>query len=363
MKMPEGLFLRYIGWRFLIRFIGFLAFFVILLQMLDLLNKSQDILAAEGAGWRSVFEYARLQAPQIASQFTPFAALLAVVVTLSTLSLSNEITVMRAAGMSVHRVLFPIGCGCALIAFAHFIFQETVVIGSSEKLAYWEANDYAVDLPPDIGTRTNLRLAHNNEFIYAGSAARASDGVWLNNLTISRLTPDGLIDGQTEARAARYEAGRWRLFDVRSFDVDTLEITRQASADWPTGIDPDHLFALTVDPDRTPLAELWRQVEQLREDGADARAATTSFLSRFSKPLATLVMPLLGALAGFGVGRQGNQLQRAVTGAALGFSYFIGENMMLALGKLGVVPAMLGAFFPFALFMVVGFAILLAMES
>jgi lipopolysaccharide export system permease protein len=79
--------------------------------------------------------------------------------------------------------------------------------------------------------------------------------------------------------------------------------------------------------------------------------------------MATLLMPLLGAIAGFGVSRQGNQLIRAIAGAGLGFGYFVVENLMLAIGKLGVVPPMLGAFFPFALFIVVGFAILLAMES
>jgi lipopolysaccharide export system permease protein len=79
--------------------------------------------------------------------------------------------------------------------------------------------------------------------------------------------------------------------------------------------------------------------------------------------MATLVMPLLGAIAGFGVARQGNQLVRASAGAALGFVYFVAENLMLAVGKLGVVPPMLGAFFPFAMFLIIGFAILLAMES
>lgn len=363
MKPAETVFIAYVGRQFVARFLGLLLFFVVVLQMLDLLNKSKDILAPEGAGWRSIVEYIWLRAPQIASQFAPFAALLSVVVTLSTLSLRNEITVMRASGMSVHRVLFPIGFVCGAVAFAHFVFHETIVVGSVEKLAYWEANDFAVGLPEDTGTRTNVRLSHENEFIHAGSAARVSDGVWLNNLTISRMTPAGLIDGETEARAARYQDGRWRLFDVRFFDVDTLEMQRAASLDWITGLDPELLFALSLNPDRTSIPELWRKIGQLREEGADARAATTSLLSRFSKPLATLVMPLLGAIAGFGVGRQGNQLQRAVVGAALGFSYFIAENMMLALGKLGAAPAMLGAFFPFALFMVVGFSILLAMEN
>lgn len=363
MKAIDGVFIRYVGRQFFVRFIGLLIFFVIVLQMLDLLNRSSDILLPAGADGSSLLEYVALKAPGIASQFTPFAALLAVVITLSTLSHTNEVTIMRAAGMSIHRVLLPIGAVCGLIAAAHFVFHETVVIRAAEKLAYWEANDYAPELPPDDGTRTNLRLAHDDEFIHAGSAARDGDSVWLNDVTINALTPAGLVDGEIAAGAARYENGEWRLFDVRSFSALNLEIVREASRPWPTTLNPEFLFALTLNPDRTSLVELVRKIDQLRADGANTRAATTSLLGRFSRPGATLVMPLLGAIAGFGIRRQRNQLQRAVTGAALGFSYFVAENMMLALGKLGVAPAMLGAFFPLALFMVVGFSIVLAMEN
>lgn len=358
----DSVFLRYVGRQFLVRFAGLLAFFVIVLQMLDLLNRSEDILSPDSAAWRSVLEYVLLRAPAIASQFTPFAALIAVVATLSMLSHSNEITVMRASGMSIHRVLFPIGIVCAAIATAHFYFHETVVVQSSERLAYWEANDYAADLPPDTGTRTNLRFAQENEFIHAGSAARVGDGVWLNNVTINPLTPAGLVAGETSANAAKYDGREWRLFDVRTFRGGGLA-ERAPSLVWETKLNPETLFALTLNPDRTGLFELLRKIEQQRRDGASTRAATTSFLGRFSRPASTLVMPLLGAIAGFGIRRQRNLLQRAVLGSTLGFSYFVGENMMLALGKLGVAPAMIGAFFPFALFMVVGFSILLAMES
>jgi len=362
MKTVDSVFLAYVGRQFFFRFIGLLAFFVILLQMLDLLNKSSDIMEPAGAGWHSVLEYISLRSPQIASQFAPFAALLAIVVTLSVMNMRSEITIMRAAGMSIHRVLFPIGIVCAASAVAHFVFHETLVVNASEELAYWEANDYAPNLPPDAGTRTDVRLAYENEFIHAGSAARVGADVWLNNVTINLLSPTGLIEGEMSARAARFQSGQWRLFDVRSFAVDALEVQREASRDWVTTLDPELLFALSVNPDRTSLPELWRKIGQLREDGADTRAATTSFLSRFSKPAAILVMPLLGAIAGFGVQRQGAQLQRAIIGASLGFSYFVAENMMLALGKLGVAPAMLGAFFPLSLYMVVGISILLAME-
>ena len=99
-----------------------------------------------------------------------------------------------------------------------------------------------------------------------------------------------------------------------------------------------------------------------------ARDLTFKTLSKRTKLrcvafMATLVMPLLGAIAGFGVHRQGVLLVRAITGSVIGFTYFVAENLSLALGKLGVIPAIIGAFFPLALFMVVGFAILLAMEN
>jgi len=363
MSAAQSIFIRYVGRQFLVRFIALLAFFVIVLQMLDLLNQSEKVMAPEGADWHSLVRYCLLRAPEIASQFAPFAALLSIVVTLSMLNISNEITVMRAAGMSVHRVLFPIGIVCGAIAAGHFVFHETIVIKSTETLAYWEANKFQIDLEPDTGTRADVRVAIDNEFVHVGSAARIDGGVYLKDVTISELTPEGLIAGAIEANAARFENGQWRLFNVRRFDVTTLKVERESALDWATSLNPELLFALSLNPDRTPLPELWGKIRQLRAEGAEARAPTTSMLARFSKPLATLVMPLLGAIAGFGVRRQGAQLQRAVLGSALGFSYFVGENMMLALGKLGVAPAMLGAFFPFALYMVVGFSILLAMEN
>lgn len=363
MKALDGVFIRYVGRLFAARFLGLLAFFVIILQMLDLLNRSEAIMAADGATTDSIIRYIGLRAPQIASQFTPFAALLAIVVTLSGLNLSSEIVIMRAAGMSVHRVLAPIGVACAIVALCHFLFHELVVVRASSHLAYWEANDFAVGLKEDAATRTDIRVTYEGEIVAAASAARTLSGVRLTDVVIYDLDPSGLVRSVTEAARAQHDGGGWRLFDVRDSSAPTADAPERASRVWETSLNPELLFALTLNPDRSSLPTILRQIGQLKRDGADARPATTSLLSRLSRPMATLVMPLLGAIAGFGVSRQGNQLVRASVGASLGFLYFVAENLMLAIGKLGVVPPMLGAFFPFAIFLIVGFALLLAMES
>lgn len=363
MKEIDGVFLRYVGKLFVTRFIGLLAFFVVVLQALDLLNRSEYIMAAEGATSDSIIKYILLRAPEIISQFTPFAALLAIVVTLSTLNLSSEIVIMRAAGMSIQRVLAPIGIVCFAIAIAHFAYNELVVVKGSERLAYWDANDFAVGLTHDQSTRTNIRVTHDREIVSAAAAARTSGGVRLTDVVIYDLDDGGLVRSITEAKSALFSDGAWRLFNVREAKDPTAAANEIQTRIWPTSLNPELLFALTLNPDRSSIPTIIRQIGQLRRDGADTGPAMTSMLGRFSKPMSTLLMPLLGAIAGFGVSRQGNQLFRATVGAALGFVYFVAENLMLAVGKLGVVPPVLGAFFPFALFVLVGFAIALAMES
>lgn len=353
----------YAGRMFLLRFLFLLALFVILLQMLDLLNRTDDLMAVEGSGVSSVFRYISLQAPQIVSQFTPFAALLAAVATLAGLTRTSEITVMRAAGLSVHRILFPVGAVSLLIALAHFVFNETVAVRAAGKLDYWVASGYALDPGPESETRTGVRIRFDDEFVTAASVARSGDSVLLTGVVIYGFDQEGLVARITSVGAARYADGVWHLYGVRELDALTLESGYGDRSVWETDLVPEFLFALDPEPDRTSLATLVSRAGQPDREKTASGVLMTSLLGRFSRPAATLVMPLLGAIAGFGVQRHGMLLVRATGGAALGFLYFVVENLALALGKLGVLPAFLGAFFPLALFMVVGYAILLAMEN
>ncbi len=362
-RQPTGVFVQYVGRMFATRFIGLLIFFIVILQMLDLLNNSTEIYAAEGADWRSMAKYISLRAPQIASQFTPFAALLGAVATLSALNQRSEITIMRSAGMSAQRVLWPIFVACGLVVAAHFTFHETVVVRATKELTYWEANDYQVDLPPQTDTRTGVQVALDNEFIDAASAGRANGVVRLDGLIVYRLDAEGLADAVEEARSAVHDGAAWTLRNVRSLSVTGEPGRLIDEKTWETELDPDILFAMTLKPDRTALPDLMKQIGELRRNEADASDEMTSLFARFSKPLSTLIMPLLGAIAGYGVMRSGAQLLRAAMGAALGFGYFVAENLLIALGKLGAIPPVIGAFFPLAIFTIFGVVILLAMEN
>lgn len=358
----DGVFTTYVGKIVLSRFLLLLVLISLIWQVLDLLNYSDEVLAADGATPLSLLRYVSYSLPQIISQFIPFAALLAIVFALTSLAMTSEITIMRAAGMSVNKVLFPVGLVCLFIAVGHFVFQETVSVRAADKLDYWRANKYANNLPSSDSVRTNIWLTHEDDIIAATTATRTGDITTLNNVTVYERV-GALTRDVFRAQSATFANGNWTLNEVNRGSAADQSVTYAQSQPWAAGFSPEFLFALSLDPERTSLSELWAKIEQLKRDGADYRSEMTSFLGRFSRPLATLIMPLMGAIAGFGVHRSGVLLARAVNGSVLGFGYFVMENISLALGKLGVLPASLGAFFPLALFMVIGFAIVVAMES
>ena len=84
---------------------------------------------------------------------------------------------------------------------------------------------------------------------------------------------------------------------------------------------------------------------------------------KIAGPLSTLLMPLLGAMAGFGLARSGKLFVRAVIGMALGFGFFVADNFSLAMGDLGAYPPLLAAWSPFLLFLLVGETVLIYTEE
>lgn len=354
---------RYLVRQFLLRFLFVLILLVSILQALDLLNKSDDILEVDGAGWSSIANYIMLRAPQLASQFTPFAALLATLITLGTLNQNSEIVVMRAAGLSTHRILFPLGMACAIIFVFHLLLHEAFVVKSSARLDFWERNDFAVDLELKPDSQQEIWLQEGETVINARWITQTVDSIILDKVTVYEKDSKGLLQGTASAEFASYRNGQWTLFDVFRFDANDLSTRTTESEAWQVNLRPDKLAALALKPEWTYLATLMQNIRQFRKAGLSTRDLDLAWFQRFSGPAASLVMPLMGAVAGFGVHRHGALLLRIIIGAALGFSYFVAENFMIAMGQFGVMPPVVSTFAPLVFTLLCGFSILFFTEE
>ena len=219
-------------------------------------------------------------------------------------------------------------------------------------------------MPPDSDVRANVRVAHGDDIILVRLVTGRGEAVRLPGVAVYDRAGGTLRRIMTAARRPP-RAGR-RLGADRRHPVRRRQRPAAARPERCAG-------AATSIPTSSP----WRRsiptalnFWQLRDAIAALAAANRSTATlesnlwhKFAAPFSTLLMPLLAAIAAFGLARSGQLFMRAVLGMALGFAYFVADNFALAMGNLGAYPPILAAWGPFLLFLLVGEAVLIRTEE
>ncbi len=353
----------YLAKTFVVRILAVLAMLVVVLLMLDLLGKTGDILAFEGNGQPEVLQYASLRIPQLVARFLPYSVLLATIITLATLNQNSEVVAMKAAGLSAHQILAPLLLTATILAVISFAFNERVVTRANATLKAWEAVDYG-NVPIDPAARSNVYLNDGNDVLLASTLTGKGEDFVMTGVTFYSRDDAGMIASQIRADRATYAAPGWRLENARSFNVSTARAqTIEGDLVVGEGVTLGQVELRRVDPNAEPLAELSRSIEALKSAGRRTSELEAKWWHKISGPLSTILMPLLGAVAGFGLARSGQLFARAVIGMALGFAYFVVDNAALAMGSFGGYPPLLAAWAPFFLFLFVGETVLVRTEE
>ncbi|PHZ83831.1 LPS export ABC transporter permease LptG [Paremcibacter congregatus] len=353
----------YLAKSFASRYIIILLGLVATLQMLDLLSESDNILAGEGAVTGDLWHYVTLRVPTLLSLFSPFVALLAAIMCLAGLNVHSEIVIMKAAGWSAFRIITPLILMSLLIASLHFVFTETISVKARAELRNWKENNYAADLPPAPDTVYDAWVNDGNNLIKAESASRNGSILLLDKVTQYIRDKDLRITSLIRADFAVYRDGKWKMFEVKEFDMRTSKVTPMENLVWETDIPPERFIALALKPDQVNLQRLRSAIAQLKTEGHDTASFETMLHQKFVGPLSTLLMPLLAGLAAFGLHRGGGLFGRIALTGALGFGYFVINNLFAALGQYGAVPPAVSAWLPFTLFFLIGISFILVTEE
>jgi lipopolysaccharide export system permease protein len=104
------------------------------LMLLSQVAKKFGALVGKGLPWTVIGEVFALSLPFIIAMTLPMAVLLAVLYTFSHLAADNEITAMRASGISVYQVLKPVLLWGACMAAFNFAFVDQVLPRSNARL-------------------------------------------------------------------------------------------------------------------------------------------------------------------------------------------------------------------------------------
>lgn len=358
---PSRALAWYVGRTFLWRCVAMLAMLVLVLQTLDLLSEAGNVLAYKGNGDAELWRYVSLRAPVIISTFLPFSVLLGTLITLATLNANSEVISMKAGGLSAHQILAPLTLVALGFAVVSFVFNERVVVRSVATLSAWEKVHFG-PIPRAQGTKANVWVRDGDDLVRAGLIAGTGSKVTLRDISVYDRHGDRLVT-VIRAPSGSFAGKGWDLKDATAFDVAHGTSRTLGNIHMGDNIRPDQFTLSSVDPEALSFWQLREAIQTLRAAGRPVASLEGSLWHKITEPLSSLLMPLLGSVAAFGIARSGKLFVRAVIGMALGFTFFVVDNFALSMGSLGVYPPILAALAPLLLFFLVGEAVLVTTEE
>jgi lipopolysaccharide export system permease protein len=345
---------------FVTRSLAVLVALVLILMTLDLLGESGKILAIPGNTDADLWRYVGLRLPILLSRFLPFSVLLGTLIAFVGLNQHSEVVAMKAAGLSAHQILAPLVIASIAIAAVLFAFNELVVVNSTREVTAWSDNDYK-PVPPSSGMVSNVWVMNGDDLVHAGIAGGRP-------FTAERVEyfdrSGGVLQREIlAARAVPRPTGDWLLQDVRIYDANMNVVRRLPQMVALQGLTTNQLTLAKVEPTELPYWTLKERIAELDAGGRPDDEARAGLAHKIAGPLSTVLMPLLAAVAAFGLARSGQVLVRAVIGMALGFTYFVVDNFSLAMGNAGTYPPLIAAWAPFLLFLLIGETVLIRTEE
>lgn len=346
---------------FLTRSFAVLFALILVLETLDLLGEAGKILAVPGNGDAALWHYVVLRIPLLISRFLPFSVLLGTLIAFVGLNQNSEVVAMKAAGLSAHQILAPLVVASIGIAAALFAFNEGVVVNSARHVNAWSDNDYK-PIPPTSGILSNAWLLQGGDLVRAGIVSGRGSGMVLHQVSIYDRA-GGVLQRVINADRATPAGRGWLLRQVQIYDANMNVVRRSGEMEALAGVRPDQFTLAKVDPTVLDYWTLKRRIAELEAAGRPTDEARAGLAHKLSSPLSTLLMPLLAAVAAFGLARSGQLMLRASLGMALGFAYFVADNFSLAMGNAGAYPPLVAAWAPFLLFLLIGESVLVRSEE
>lgn len=358
---PSRTLALYTARMFLVRTFAFLAGLALILMTLDLLGESGRILAVPGNGEAELWKYVSLRMPQIIALFLPFSVLLATLLTFMTLNQNSEITIFKSAGISAHQILAPLMLAGLVIAGLNFAFNERFLTRANSEFDRWKAAEYK-PLPPENRTGREVWVRAGDDLWHASGVEGKGAKTLLRDVTVYNRESDRLVEIIRAAEASP-DARGWNLSMARRFDVASGRLETVPMLPLISAAHPQQFTTQGVNADHLSFGELVPAIRDLKDAGKPTDQLVAKLNHKVSGPLSSVLMPLLGAVAAFGLARSGKLFIRAVTGLALGFAFFVADNFAMAMADFGTYPPWAAAWAPFLLFLLVGESVLFRTEE
>jgi len=328
---------------------GTLLTLAVLLPLLGffILADEMDHVGTQNYRFVDALLFVTLSLPRYAYQVFPIATLIGSLVGLGQLAVRSELVAMRAAGISIGRIVLGALLGGLVLA------ATAVAVG--EGIAP-PAEQYALSL------RQMAQSDGDVQVTAAGFWARDGDtyinirdvqpGARLSDIAIYQVQGTSLISS-THAQSARYRDGRWVLEGIERSHISGagIQVEKIDEAGWDSLLNPQLLKVIVVEPHALPVWGLFRYVRYMHQSGQDAGRYEVAFWGKVVHPFLILAMIFVSIPVLLGSARSSGLGTKVFVGIVIGIAFYLVSRSFSYLSLLyGLDPA-LAAIAPPLLFM------------
>ncbi len=315
----------------------------------------------------TVGEYLLNYIPSVLYTVTPLSVLLAVLITFGLLQKWNEITAMKATGISIYRTLVPILVIAAAIAGGMFLLEQWYVPYTNKRAE--TLRNSIKGRPAQTYQRPDRKWIFGQDKKAAGQQPVQTiyyyefydpDRDQFARISTFEIDPRSFeITKRVFAARSHWEESlqKW-VFErgwERSFNGDAVNDFRQFEVATFAEVDePPSYFKKEVRQSaEMNYEELQKYITDLQQSGFDVVRLRVQLQKKLAFPLITLVMAVLAFPFSLSAGRRG-----ALTGVAvavgIAITYWVTAGLFEAMGNVSQLPPLLAAWAPDVIFALAG---------
>ncbi len=348
---------------FLYYWVMLLVSFVAMTHVFTFFDLLGDIVKNRIPMWL-VAKYLFFLTPQLIYVLTPISVLVAVLVTFGVLSKNNEVTAMKACGVSLYRLSVPVLLISLAMSGALFAFDYTYI--PKANLIQDAIRNQIKGRPPQTYLRPDRKWIYGKgsriyyyKYFDQGETAMMGVSVFELDPKTFRLTR------QISAERARWEPSLnawifqngWSRVLAGGREVH-FEDFQGATATFRELDEPPSWFLKEVKQDKQMNApELANYIAELKQSGFDTIRLQVQFHKKFAVPLFAVIMALISVPFAFVVGTRG-----AIAGVGISFAvavaYWSINQVFEQIGNVNQLPPQVAAWAPDVIFALGGLYLL-----
>lgn len=338
------------------------AVFVFFYLVIDFTQKIDNFMEASASS-HAIFMFFIYKIPLIVVQMAPAASLISVVIMFSSMKKNNEITALKACGISVIKMSIPILIASLGLTFAVFLFSELAVPYASEK---------SNDIWHGEVTKGSQKRFYNHTNIWYRSTQAIYWILYFDEKRMVMEVPSFYFFDDTfhlikriQARRAIWMKDRWKVEEgiiQQVGDDKTFTFERFREMDLMLPENPESFLKTDKLPEEMSYWELGRHAAKTTRGGYDDARFRVDQNLKLAFPLLNFIMVLMGIPLALILKKGGASLAVSL-GIAVCFFYMIIQGVTRSLGYACVLPPILSAWFTNFVFLFLGSYLMMRVET